>query len=133
MDLILKIRSETQNKLMLTKKNLKLVKPVYKDDIEIITTGDYNDGDHLTSETIVTLAEYEELLPIMRSIIKARKARKPWHNWEDKEEYLSENDIEVLEKYLNIPSGADVEIHSIVSFDVSFLSKEDTVRYKVNF
>lgn len=116
----------------MNKDDLKLKAPKYNDEIEIITTGDENDADHVQETSILSLNEFEEIRPILKKIEKARKVRKPWHNWEDKEEYLTEDEIELLDQHLQIPSGnSDNSIHSIVSFDVFFLSKEDNVRYEV--
>lgn len=117
----------------MNKEDLKLVKPKYKNEIEIIITGDENDGDYVSETTMLPLKDFDSLVPVIRKIEAARKKRKPYHNWEDKEKYLSEDELVLIEEKLLVPSGnSDCDIHSIVSFHYFFQSREDGVRYELN-
>jgi hypothetical protein len=111
------------------KQDLKLKAPAYKDEVEVLITGDYNDADYVTETSLISLAEYEKLRPIFEKIIDARKKRIPYHNWEDREEYLTKKELQEIED-LSIPY-AEEGIHSIVSIRTWFLSKDDNVRYDI--
>lgn len=48
----------------MTIKDLKLKKPIYKDQIELYIQGDENDGDYTSETSIISLKDYEEIYEI---------------------------------------------------------------------
>lgn len=72
----------------------------------------------------MSLKEFGDIFPILKKITKGED-----YNWENKEEYLSEEEIDNISSY--IPSGGDNGVHTIVEISAWFLSKSDSIRYKI--
>lgn len=116
------------------KEELKLKAPKYNDEIELFIEGDENDADYVNTTSFISLEDFGRVLPLIKKIKKARNSKDPhFHNWENKEDYLTEAEVEELYNTLNIPSGANDPVHSITEFEAWFLSKDDGIRYEVKF
>lgn len=114
---------------------LKLKAPKYDNSIELRIQGDENDGDYVEETSSLSLEDFNKVFPILKKIMKARDSRVPYHNWDEREEYLTEEELEVFEEIdLYVPSGnSDNSIHSIVEIEAWYLSKDDNVRYEIQF
>ena len=107
---------------------LKLKAPKYNNKIEIFIEGDVNDADYVSETSIVSIEEFRKILPVLKKIKNSKKS----HNWEDKEDYLSDEEIDLIyELDICIPSGENYGPHTITEIQVWFCSKEDSIRYEV--
>lgn len=106
----------------MNKENLKLKAPEYKNDVEIYIEADENEGDYVSKTEFTDLKKYEILLPILKKI-------KYKFDWENKEIYLTQDEIDYLEFY--VPTGNYADVHTIVDVKCWFLSKEDNIRYEI--
>lgn len=112
------------------KSDLNLKKPQYDDTIEVFIEADENDGDYVSTTTFIDLEDFEQVLPALK---KLHANRHNDHSWENRSDYLTEEEISTLEEFGLIPisNTDDGEIHSIEEVEVWFLSSEDTIRYEV--
>lgn len=106
-------------------KDLILEKPVYKNQIELFIEGDENDADYVSKTHFMDVEEFDELLPALLKLYKSEK----W-GWGDfKHASLTEEEIDILLDYM--PYGANDEIHTVTDIQCWYLSKSDSIRYKV--
>jgi hypothetical protein len=106
------------------KEDLKLKLPVYEDNIQLSIETDVNDGDYINSTNILSLERFEKILPIIKKI-----EDRDDNNWEVKDFYLTEEEIDLISQY--IPTMDNEYVHTINYFEVFFLSKNDNIRYEV--
>lgn len=120
---------------------LKLKKPEYNNEVIIELDGDYNDGDYVNTTLSVSVEVYKIIFPILRRLTGH-------HNWERNnisdlfEEALKNLSIrEDASLYEDVMEAADLrlrdsegnECHTMYINSVYFQSKEDSIRYIVEF
>lgn len=107
-------------------KDLIVEKPNYKNQIELFIEGDESvyraiENDYVSSTHILSIEEFEELLP---SLLKLNKNR----DWVD----FSQSNEEDYETLLGIvPCGSNDDIHTVTDIKCWFLSKDDSIRYQI--
>lgn len=82
--------------------------------------GDYNDADYTTRETQIddwTEADYDKLERIANKL----KSHETYHNWENRNGYLTKAEIGFLGEY--VPCGEYGYVHSIETIEVYEKSK----------
>ncbi len=121
---------------------LKLKKPEYNNEVIIELDGDYNDGDYVNTTLSVSVEVYKIIFPILRRLTDH-------HNWERNNIYdLFEEALKNLaireddSLYEDVMEAADDlrlrdsegnECHTMYINSVYFQSKEDSIRYMVEF
>lgn len=116
-------------------KEIVLIKPTYNDEIELWVSGDWNDGDEVEETTILTVEQYNKIIPIYQYLFSLKKRHnfKTFDVWETLSKLGSFNEEELDEiAYLflgTVPTISDGDIHTICNIQAWFLSKEDSIRY----
>lgn len=101
-------------------------RPEYEEQVELFINGDINDGDYVSSRENISIQTFEELLPIIRKILKRGN-----YNWQEKESYLTEDEIAFMSEYVSRGgSNDDDEIHSIADIICWYLCS-DGIRYEI--
>ena len=111
-------------------KGIEIIKPNYEDNIELFIQSDSNDGDYVSTTNFIKIDEFKELLPIFKKILTYDNGTK-WsnsHNWENKEVYLNEDEISLMNEYT--PSCEWGDCHTIVTISAWYLCS-DGIRYEI--
>lgn len=96
---------------------------VEKDYIEMYVEADENDADYIDQTFKIDLETFLNILPIARLILnKYKESRTNYsiQNWEDKESYLTEEQIELFNEY--VPWN-EYGVHTISSINFRLLQE----------
>lgn len=115
---------------------MRLVKQDYNNEYEIFVDGDLNDGDCITTKTVLTKEEFEDVLPLLKRLIEVglKEDYNTYGNFSnDEAHWCSKEEFETLSEYIEIPSDTQLgcNCHTIYTVEIFFLSKEDGYRYQV--
>lgn len=113
---------------------IKLQKPKYSNSIEIFTEGDFNDNDLISKTSFRSVDEFIELNPILKKIVRYKNDfGKSLYNWEQRETYLSEQEIELFQDLLDDPPydpDGPMPIYHITQIKAYFRCSDGN-RYKI--
>lgn len=110
---------------MLNIEGVTIKRPIYEDNIELYIKADSNDADYISETNIISIKEFEEVLPILRKILNY----KDWNNWEDNKKYLTDDEIMLVSDY--IPYCEYGKCHSVEEIKIWYLCSDDSVRHEV--
>lgn len=112
----------------MTIKDLKLKKPIYKDQVELYIQGDENDADYISETSTLSLEEFERVLPYLKKLKKNGGLIED-HSYSKVD--LTEEEIEKVSEYFPRTVNDDAQIHDITDIQAWFLNKADSIRYEI--
>ena len=105
------------------KTSIKLKAPVYDNRIELFIEGDYNDADYTTKTTIIDLDEFVRIRPILKKLRKHGTIIEV-----NDKPTVTDAEIEEVEQYFPY---AEEDVHTIETIEAWYLSRKDSIRYKI--
>ncbi len=75
---------------------------------EISVLSDFNDGDDVLEVTPVDQEELDKMKPLFEKLMSYKG-----HNWEDRANHLTEEEIEEIQEYLGYPPVDGAEFHTV--------------------